>query len=412
MAYLLTGLWEGLYLPQGHKVSKENQFHSVKNRNLIMRKLLLILPLLIVSCNTSVDNKQIKAVRGVWLTNVDSRVLNSKEAIDSAVNFCDELGINTIFVVTWNKGMTQYPSKIMKQFTGVEIDTLFTGRDPLKELINAAHAKNIKVIAWFEFGFSSSYKLNGGEIIKLKPEWASKDVNGKLVTKNGFEWMNGFHPEVQDFMLSLIMEVVNNYDIDGIQGDDRLPAMPSESGYDDYTKKLYADSHDGKMPPENFRDSAWIQWRADLMTDFMRKIYESVKSVKPKVIVSMAPSIYPWAKEEYLQDWPEWVKRGYVELICPQLYRYEFDRYKIALEEISDGQIQNKDLNKFYPGILLKVGNYYPSREYLRQMVEENRKHNINGEVFFFYEGLKKYPDLIRDSLYNGKVNFPDLLEK
>lgn len=377
-----------------------------------MKKYLLLISLVFLSCNKPQEETQVTAVRGTWLTNVDSQVLSSKAGIDSAVNFCDELGINTIFVVTWNKGMTQYPSKIMKEFTGVEIDTLFTGRDPLKELIDAAHAKNIKVIAWFEFGFSCSYQLNGGEIIKLKPNWASVDVNGNLVTKNGFEWMNGFHPDVQEFMLSLIMEVVNNYDIDGIQGDDRLPAMPSEAGYDDYTKKLYSDSHNGKLPPNDFRDTAWVQWRADLMTDFMRKIYERVKAAKKNVIVSMAPSIYPWAKEEYLQDWPEWVRRGYVELVCPQLYRYEFKDYKFALDEILNGQIESEDLAKFYPGILLKVGSYYPSREYLRQMVEENRRRNIQGEVFFFYEGLKKYPDLIRDSLYNGKVKFPDLLKR
>lgn len=377
-----------------------------------MKKYLLLISLVFLSCNKPQEETQVTAVRGTWLTNVDSQVLSSKAGIDSAVNFCDELGINTIFVVTWNKGMTQYPSKIMKEFTGVEIDTLFTGRDPLKELIDAAHAKNIKVIAWFEFGFSCSYQLNGGEIIKLKPNWASVDVNGNLVTKNGFEWMNGFHPDVQEFMLSLIMEVVNNYDIDGIQGDDRLPAMPSEAGYDDYTKKLYSDSHNGKLPPNDFRDTAWVQWRADLMTDFMRKIYERVKTSKKNVIVSMAPSIYPWAKEEYLQDWPEWVRRGYVELVCPQLYRYEFKDYKLALDEILSDQIESEDFTKFYPGILLKVGSYYPSREYLRQMVEENRRRNIQGEVFFFYEGLKKYPDLIRDSLYNGKVKFPDLLKR
>ena len=377
-----------------------------------MKKLFLFLPLILFSCNKPAEEKSLTAVRGAWLTNVDSQVLNSKAGIDSAVNFCDDLGINTIFIVTWNKSMTQYPSKIMKEFTGVEIDTLFTGRDPLKELIDAAHAKNIKVIAWFEFGFSSSYQLNGGEIIKRKPEWSSIDVNGNLVTKNGFEWMNGFYPEVQEFLLSLIMEVVNNYDIDGIQGDDRLPAMPVEAGYDDYTLQLYAQAHNGSLPPKDFRDTAWVQWRADLMTDFMRKIYERVKAAKKNLIVSMAPSIYPWAKEEYLQDWPEWVRRGYVELVCPQLYRYEFKDYKIALEEIVNGQVDKQNLQKFYPGILLKVGDYYPSGEYLRQMIEENRRQNIQGEVFFFYEGLKKYPDLIRDSLYNGKAKFPELLNK
>ena len=51
--------------------------------------------------------------------------------------------------------------------------------------------------------------------------------------------MNGFDPEVQDFIMSLIMEVVLKYDIKGIQGDDRLPAMPTLAGYDNYTSSLY-----------------------------------------------------------------------------------------------------------------------------------------------------------------------------
>ena len=376
--------------------------------NFILTVVFISILIFIPSCNAQV-NKQ--AVRGVWLTNVDSEVLNSKENIIEAVTLLDELGFNTIFVVTWNKAMTSYPSKIMKEFTGVEIDTLFTGRDPLKELIEEAHKKNIKVIAWFEFGFSSSYELNGGPIIERKPEWVAKDVNGNLVIKNGFEWMNGFHPEVQDFLLSLIMEVVENYDIDGIQGDDRLPALPSEAGYDEYTVSLFKSQHDGQEPPAYHKDFYWVQWRADLLTDFMRRIYETVKAYNENIIVSMAPSIYPWSKEEYLQDWPNWMRKGYVELVCPQVYRYDFKNYKNALDQIIKDQIDEKDFDKFFPGVLLKVGDYYPSQEFLKQMIEENRKNNINGEVFFFYEGIKKYPDFFRE-IYKDRVVFPDIINK
>jgi len=359
--------------------------------------------------NSSCKIQGIEAVRGVWLTNVDSEVLNSKENIIEAINLLDELGFNTIFVVVWNKAMTTYPSKIMKEFTGVEIDTLFTGLDPLKELIDEAHKKSIKVIAWFEFGFSSSYKLNGGPILERKPEWASKDVNGNLVTKNGFEWMNGFHPDVQNFMLSLIMEVVRNYDVDGIQGDDRLPAMPSESGYDDYTVNLYKSEHQGNNPPSYHKDYDWIKWRSNLLTDFMKRIYGSVKSHNKNLIVSMAPSIYPWSEEEYLQDWPTWMQKGYVDLVCPQVYRYNINDYSSAMRLIVKNQIDKKDFEKFYPGVLLKVGDYYPSEEFLKQMIDENRKHNVNGEVFFFYEGIKKYPDLFKN-IYKDRVGFPDLI--
>ncbi len=359
-------------------------------------------------CNNKTS--QSGAVRGVWLTNVDSQVLNSRENIIEAVELLSDLGFNSVFVVVWNKAMTTYPSKIMKNLTGIEIDTSFIGRDPLKELIEEAHKRNLKVFAWFEFGFSSSYKENGGMILKVKPEWAAKDNNGNLVTKNGFEWMNGFHPEVQNFMLSLIMEVVRNYNIDGIQGDDRLPALPSEAGYDEYTINLYKSQHNNQNPPQDFKDEKWIQWRADLLTDFMDRIFDSVKTFNPNIIVSMAPSIYPWAKEEYLQDWPEWLRRGLVELIIPQVYRYTIEDYTIALEAILNEQISHDDFRKFYPGVLLKVGSYQPDEIFLTQMIQKNRELNISGEVFFFYEGIKKYPDLFKN-FYKDRVMFPNLLK-
>lgn len=343
-----------------------------------------------------------KPVRGVWLTNVDSRVLWSKKGIEDAVNLCDSIGINTIFVVTLNKGNTLYPSKIMEKVTGIKIDPEFAGRDPLQEVIDAAHKKNIKVIAWFEYGFSASYKLNGGKLIEKKPHWASIGVDGKLVTKNGFDWMNGFLPEVQDYMISLIMEVVRNYKVDGIQGDDRLPAMPSEAGYDDYTVSLYKKSHNGAEPPKDCKDTLWVQWRSDLMTDLMRRIHKEVKSYNKKIIVSMAPSIFPWGRDEYLQDWPAWVRKGYVDMIIPQLYRYDLDVYKKALNQVVDEQISKNDLKLCSVGVLLNVGSYNADPKFLKQMIAENRKKGISGEVFFFYEGVKKYPEVFRE-IYKKK---------
>lgn len=374
-----------------------------------MNKIVVLKILLIAGLIFTVNAENKEAVRGVWLTNVDSEALYSSEGIKEAVNTCSELGFNSIFVVVWNKAHTLYPSKIMEELIGDEIECALKGRDPLKELIAEAHNKNIRVFAWFEFGFSSSFEEGGGILLEKKPHWASKNKVGGLVTKNGFDWLNAFHPEVQDFMLSLILEVVENYEIDGIQGDDRLPAMPSEGGYDDYTVNLYRESHDGVYPPLNEKEPKWLQWRADILNKFMAKIYTSVKAVKPDIIVSMAPSLYPWSLEEYLQDWPTWVKDGYVELLCPQVYRYDFNEYKNSLDDAVNKYLPADHKNIFYPGILLKVGDYYPEKEFLQKMIKTNRKMGIDGEVFFFYEGLKKYPELFKDVLYNEEIDFPDL---
>lgn len=379
--------------------------------------LLVLTAIILFSSGCQAGNKlsgggKTEAVRGVWITNVDSDVLTSREKIREAVALCKANGINTIFMVTWNKAVTMHPSKVMLEHFGIEQDTLYRGRDPLAEMIEEAHKENIKVFAWFEFGFSTSYNLDGGHIIAKKPEWAALDSDGKLVKKNNFEWMNGFHPDVQKFAIELVTEVVRNYQVDGVQGDDRLPAMPSESGYDAYTVALFKKQHSGQEPPADYKDPAWIEWRCNLLTDFMGRMYKAVKEIKKDVIVSVSPSIHPFAKEEYLQDWTTWVRKGYVELVNPQLYRYNINAYQKLLDDIYSGQIEKKDLHRFYPGILVKLGKYYPSEEFLLQMIEANRKAGLKGEIFFFYEALKRYPGLFKKKIYTDEVVFPDLLHR
>ncbi len=338
-------------------------------------------------------------VRGVWMTNIASDVLFSQNNIADAVNLCDSLGFNHIFVVTWNDATTTYPSNIMKKLTGVEIQPEFKGRDPLKELITAAHTKNIKVHAWFEFGFSCSYKKeDGGPILKAKPHWASLDKNGKIVSKNNFQWLNAFHHEVQTFMTSLMLEVVKNYDIDGIQGDDRLPALPSSGGYDRYTVSLYKSENGDAPPPQYEKDYEWVKWRSGKLNEYLINLVSEIRKIKPKIIISMAPSIYPWSEAEYLQDWPVWVNMGLVDYIVPQIYRYKIDRYQYELDKILKTQISGTNKSKFYPGILLQVDQYNPSVTIIDSMIQANRNHEVNGEVFFFYEGIKKYRDYFRSS--------------
>ncbi len=335
-------------------------------------------------------------VKGVWLTNVASTALDSRENIKEAVRLCEESGINNIYMVVWNRARTLYPSAVMNERFGIPIMERFNGRNPLQEMIEEAHARNIKVHAWFEFGFSSSYNENGGMILKKYPEWAALNKEGKLVSKNGFEWMNAFNPEVQNFITSIIKEVAANYKVDGIQGDDRLPAVPSESGYDSYTTNLYRLQHNGQSPPANSKDQEWINWRADLLTNYLGKLYNELKNIRPELIVSMAPSIHPWAKEQYLQDWPAWMAKGYVDYVCPQVYRYNMKAYTATLRE-QIKWLKNGEKERFFPGVLLQVNGKSPTEGFLDSMIVENRKNGIKGECFFFFEGLKKHPEYFKN---------------
>jgi uncharacterized lipoprotein YddW (UPF0748 family) len=328
------------------------------------------------------------AMRGVWLTTTASTALDSRANIQAAVKRCKESGINTIFMVVYNNGRTMYPSAVMNNLIGKPILEKFNGRDPLKELIEEAAKEQIQVHAWFEYGFASSYSAGGGPILAAKPHWASRDLNGALTLKNGFEWLNPFHPEVQDFILALIKEVVTNYNVAGVQGDDRLPALPTTGGYDAFTIDLYKKENGGADPPTNPSDAAWINWRAAKLTQIVKKIYTEVKAIKPSTVVSFSPSVYPWGKQEYLQDWPAWVDSGWVDVLIPQVYRYDITAYNNTL--VQQKSYFKSSTTKFYPGVLLRVGSYIAPADFLSQMISTNRTQQCSGEVFFFYEGLQE----------------------
>jgi len=361
-----------------------------------MKKKHILAVLLLLWNLTGVHAQLPDVIKTAWVTNVGSDVLLSRTNIRKAVMLAKQSGLNTLCVVTWNKGYTMYKSPTLKKYFGVEIDPIYKDRDPLEEFIEEAHKEGIKVIAWFEFGFASAYGDAGKHILDRYPHWAARDNEGKVLVENGFTWMNSFLPEVQAFVSSLVYEVVKNYQVDGIQGDDRLPAAPIRGGYDSYTISQYRSEHEGDYPPSTYTDSAWTNWRAKRMNAFGKAMYAHVKKIKANVMVAHAPSIFPWSKEHYLQDWPTWLNEGYTDVVMPQVYRYNLDAYKRTLDELV-GQVSQSQLKKVFPGMLTSLADgFLVNDELLKACIQYNRKKGIKGEAFFYFEGLRRSPDFYR----------------
>ncbi len=352
-----------------------------------MKKIVFVL---LIILNLSVNAQPLLQFRATWLTNVDSYVLATDNSIVEAVNYLSSIGVNVIFPVVYNKGYTIYPSEIMDSlFNSPTIpDASFQNRDFLERLVIEAHRVGIEVIPWFEFGFSSSYSLNGGHIVAKYPSWATKNFQGNLVVKNGFDWLSGINPEVQNYMLSLVTEVLDKYDVDGVQGDDRLPAMPVEGGYDSVTVSIYQSEHSGANPPNNAGDTNWKRWRADKLNEFLWRMRDSVKIRGNHLILSSSPTPYPWGYDEYLQDSKYWAQNNVVDNIIPQLYRYDFSGYQSVLSQ-SLQQIRSVNPNIYFAGVLIKAGSWVTTPTLISQIINHNRTNNVNGECTFFYEGLR-----------------------
>ncbi|TVQ08236.1 MAG: T9SS C-terminal target domain-containing protein [Balneolaceae bacterium] len=355
----------------------------------------------------------VEELRAVKITNVDSQVLFSDEAIAAAMDFLAASGINAVLPVVQNAGWTQYPSDVMERGFGVRIDPRLAGRDPLGVLVREARRVGIEVYPWFEYGFASIYSggtpPHGGHIIAKNPHWATLNRSGNHCTKNGFDWMNGIHLEVQDFIISLAMEIIENYDIDGIEFSDRMPAMPVECGYDDYTKILYRGEHNGEDPPFNFRNPAWRTWRAGKLNDFYARVRDSVKTRDPELFVASSPSVYPWAFNEYLQDSQAWISNGTIDHWIPQFYRQNLAAYQIEVDRAVEQAGDRADI--LVAGILMNVGSYTVPADTLRLFMQSNRDAGIRGEGYFFYEGFKRNGDelatFLREEFYSEPALIP-----
>lgn len=391
-----------------------------------MPKLSLVFAALLSVSTSSIpaNGQPVQELRGVWITNVASTVMNSDVAIAEAMDYLASAGFNVVFPVVWNGGYTLYPSDIMAGTFGTRIHPSFAGRDPLARIIVEAHRRGMEVIPWFEYGLAGYYASDSsylGAILSARPEWILRDAAGRVATKNGtfpqFVWMSGLHPEVQDFMIALVTEVVDRYDVDGVQGDDRLPAMPVEGGYESSTIAQYQAEHGGAPPPLDFRNAAWMRWRADKLTSFLRRMRDSVKARRNHLMFSTGPSEYAWGYPEYLQDSKTWVDSAIVDNFIPQLYptnrstpQETINDYTFRLDRAL-GIVPAERRPLFFAGVLARVGSYQIEPTTATSIVALNRARGVQGETYFFYEGIRANGNAVGEALrtgpYQAKATLP-----
>lgn len=113
----------------------------------------------------------------------------------------------------------------------------------------------------------------------------------------------------------------------------------------------------------------------------------------------MAPSVYPWSKYEYLQDWPTWMKNKQIDAILPQIYRYSSSAYLDTIQQnLNFVDLSQRD--KFYPGILVGVGsNTTVNAKILSECLAINQGLSVKGESYFYHESLndQRVAEIIRN---------------
>ena len=192
--------------------------------------------------------------------------------------------------------------------------------DVLDYFIKEAHKRNILVDAWINpYRISNSKDINTLSKDSLYYKYDSK------VTDKGI-YLNPANKEVQDLIVNGIIEIVKNYDVDGIHFDDYF--------YPD--KKIDLDSY--KEYINNSGKLSLNDYRLENVKSLISKVYSEIKKENPKVLFGISPegNINNCYDNSYLYVKYILSHEGYVDYIMPQIYYGFFNQtrpFKETLDE-------------------------------------------------------------------------------
>jgi len=287
-------------------------------------------------------------VRAAWITAVygldwPRTRATSRESIRKQqaelIEILDRLkaaNFNTVLFQTRTRGDVLYKSAIEPY------NSILTGKvggdpgyDPLAFAIAECHKRGMECHAWMV-----TIPLgNRKHVAALGKESVTKKKRAICVPYKREYFLNPGHPQTKEYLMSLVREVVERYDVDGIHFDylrypENAPRFPDSYDYRKYSK-----------------GRSLAQWRRDNLTEIVRYIYKGVKAMKPWVKVSTCPvgkykdtSRYPsrgWnAFHTVYQDVQGWLGEGIQDQIYPMLYFRGNHFYPFALDwqEQSNGR--------------------------------------------------------------------------
>ncbi|MGB9806890.1 MAG: glycoside hydrolase family 10 protein [Thermoproteota archaeon] len=267
-------------------------------------------------------------IRGVFLYMYDFPNRNIAKNFSSYIEKISESGFNIVLpFVIHAGGLADYRSKIVPN----DLEYLSNFRadeDPLRMLVEEAHKRNIKVWAWV-VSFRTSR-----DIIVNHPDWGVVDENnrsqleGPIFSKYGWYYLSPVSKGAREYVKSYIIELVKNYNVDGINLEDDFGFPPGISDFSAYARSSF-EFYIGKkvqswpydvLPGGDLRNE-WINWRAKVVTDFLRELRNEIKNINPNVVISADVSYDPnWSKEAMGVDWVTWIKEGLVDVISPMIY--------------------------------------------------------------------------------------------
>lgn len=370
------------------------------------------------------------ALRGVWLTTVGqydwpstagtsaSVIASQKSELVSMLDAHKTSGMNAMFFNIRVDCDALYKSNIepwSRFLTGTQgVAPSDPNYDPLQFAIGESHKRGMELHAWINpykavRPYDSPDLSAPTHVTRLHPDWIIK------CSSTEYRFLDPGLPQVREYLVKVIMDIVRRYDVDGIHFDDFFyPYSDYGTFNDDATFNKYKGS---------FTDRA--KWRINNVNMLLSMVNDSIKAVKPWVKFGISPAgnsgvnlgIYvdpaAWLRGDYVDTLNvSHTGTPYIDYIMPQLYWVGYG-----------GNLGNWTSSSFLNGRHLYIGlpayrygesqNGFTPNE-LGWEIRTNRSiAAIGGEVYFRSQHLT--PSNVAgcvDSLMHNYYVYPALTPK
>jgi uncharacterized lipoprotein YddW (UPF0748 family) len=396
-----------------------------------MKKNLLFLTACLLLSSLGANSQNItppkREFRGVWVATVANIDWPSKPGLNSDIQKAEfirildehqKTGINAIVfqIRPATDALYGKSRELWSRFlTGKQGQAPVPYYDPLEFAIQEAHKRGMELHAWFN-PYRATFDLidantSAMHISKQKPQW--------FFTYGGKKLFNPGLPEVRQYIVGVIMDVVKNYDIDGVHFDDYFYPYPEAN-------QPLRDSETFNKYGSGFKNID--DWRRNNVDTLIHVLSDSIHATKKHMKFGVSPfGIWRNKSQDPLgsisngfdgysklyADARKWVEKGWIDYLNPQIY-FPFGYEVAPYDKLTDWWANNAFGKHVYIGHAayraMENRQAWVNRGLLSDKIRYLRKNsNIQGSVYFSSKSVTNNLAGLQDSLRNDFYRYPAL---
>jgi uncharacterized lipoprotein YddW (UPF0748 family) len=210
-------------------------------------------------------------------------------------------------------------------------------------------------------------------------------------------WLCPSHPSNHKLEVDSMLEVIHNYDVDGIHFD-YIRYPDSDHCFCAGCKDRFEQAMGRKLlnwPQDVLGEGAfrqqWLDWRRGNITAVVKAVSAGARAIKPKIKLSAAV-FSNWASDRdgVGQDWKLWCEKGYLDFVCPM----DYTPSNASFENMVTKQVQWAGRTPCYPGIGVSASTSHFGVDRVIEQINITRRNNTGGFIIFNY-GVTESQELL-----------------